>query len=641
VQPGTAPPDSWYMDSGASVHVTPNLNALTEYSPYSGSDQLQVGDGKGLEISHIGTTYLSTGTVSLLLSNVLHVQTIFKPLLSISKLTADNNAYVEFHTDYCLIKDQASHQVLLKGIHLNGLYLVSSHSPSAFVCEKTTGIWHQRLCHSSETTLKQLISKNLISCTQNNLGVCESCCLAKSHRLPFPSSSTRTSHPLELVHCDLWGPSPVTSHTGNRYYVLFTDDYSRYSWIYFCSQKSVVLSIFSQFKTLVENLLSCQIKTLQMDGGTEFLPIMRSYPSIQFHVSCPYTPQQNGLVERKHRHIVELSLATMFNAHIPQLYWSDIFESVVFVINRLPTSSLESDSPYQVLFSKSPDYAFLKVLGCSCYPYIRPYAANKLSPRSTPCVFLGYSIMYKGYKCLSLNTNKIYISRHVIFDEYSFSFTKTSAPATSSLSPSHTSSLVVIPPYHPPQQTSSSDKSDSLSSPLTPSPPLRNLPASTSVPSPPVSNTPLLVYTRRKPSLSQKPSSTASLHPMQTCSKAKPPSHALLSVCDPNVHSLDPTSYTQASKFQHWRDAMAQELAALAHNNTWSLVPISEASNVVGCKWVFKTKRHSTGKIERYKARLVAKGYTQEEGLDFTDTLSPVVKPTTIRIILSFAVMNN
>jgi Reverse transcriptase (RNA-dependent DNA polymerase) len=324
-------------------------------------------------------------------------------------------------------------------------------------------------------------------------------------------------------------------------------------------------------------------------------------------------------------------------------YPSCIFESVVFVINRLPTSSLESASPYQVLFSKSPDYAFLKVLGCSCYPYTRPYAAHKLSPRSTPCVFLGYSNMYKGYKCLNLNTNKIYISRHVIFDEYSFPFTKTSTPVTSSLTP-HPSSLVVIPPYHPPQQTSSSDNSDSLSSPITPSPPLRTLPASTSVPSPPVSNTPLLVYTRRTSSLSQKPSSTASLHPMQTRSKAKPPSlttHALLSVCDPNVHSLDPTSYTQASKFQHWRNAMAQELAVLAHNNTWSLVPISEASNVVGCKWVFKTKRHSTGKIERYKARLVAKGYTQEEGLDFTDTFSPVVKPTTIRIILSFAVMNN
>jgi GAG-pre-integrase domain len=200
VQLGTAPPDSWYMDSGASVHVTPNLNVFTEYSPYSGSDQLRVGDSKGLEISHIGTAYLSTGTISLLLSNVLHVQTISKSLLNISKLTADNNAYVEFHADYCLIKDQASHLVLLKDIHLNGLYLVSSQSPSAFVCEKTTGLWHQRLCHTSATTLKQLVSKNLISCTQNNLGICESCCLAKSHRLPF-TSSTRTSHPLELIHC--------------------------------------------------------------------------------------------------------------------------------------------------------------------------------------------------------------------------------------------------------------------------------------------------------------------------------------------------------------------------------------------------------------------------------------------------------
>jgi Reverse transcriptase (RNA-dependent DNA polymerase) len=102
--------------------------------------------------------------------------------------------------------------------------------------------------------------------------------------------------------------------------------------------------------------------------------------------------------------------------------------------------------------------------------------------------------------------------------------------------------------------------------------------------------------------------------------------------------NLNPTSYSQASKLSHWRHTMALELDALALNNTWSLVPSSEASNVVGCKWVYKTKRRSDGLIERFKSRLVAKGYTQEEGLDFTETFSPVIKPTTIRIILSLAV---
>jgi hypothetical protein len=99
-----------------------------------------------------------------------------------------------------------------------------------------------------------------------------------------------------------------------------------------------VASIFTKFKSLVENLLSCAIKIVQLDKGTEFLPIIKAHPVIQFYVSCPYTPQQNGIVERKHRHIVELSLASMFHANIPQVYWSDVFESVAYIINRLPLS---------------------------------------------------------------------------------------------------------------------------------------------------------------------------------------------------------------------------------------------------------------------------------------------------------------
>jgi hypothetical protein len=157
---------------------------------------------------------------------------------------------------------------------------------------------------------------------------------------------------------------------------------------------------------------------MQLDGGSKFLPIIKSNPSIQFHISYPYTPQHNGLVKRRHRHIVELSLASMFQAQIP----------------------------YQVLFSKAPDYKLFKVLGCRCFSYTRPYAANKLAPRSAYCVFLGYSTTYKGYKCLHLPTNKIYISRHVLFDENYFPFKE-----TSSVSPSSSSlQLKILPHCLPP-----------------------------------------------------------------------------------------------------------------------------------------------------------------------------------------------
>jgi Reverse transcriptase (RNA-dependent DNA polymerase) len=107
------------------------------------------------------------------------------------------------------------------------------------------------------------------------------------------------------------------------------------------------------------------------------------------------------------------------------------------------------------------------------------------------------------------------------------------------------------------------------------------------------------------------------------------------------LDNMDPTTFAQASKEVYWRLAMANELDVLAQNNSWSLVPASEAQNMVGCKWVFKTKRKSDGTIERYKARLVAKGYTQEEDLNFTDTFSPVIKSTIIHLILSLAVTNN
>jgi hypothetical protein len=200
------------------------------------------------------------------------------------------------------------------------------------------------------------------------LGICASCCLAKSHRLPFISSFTPATQLLELVHCDVWGPSQVISRTVYRYYVLFIDHFLRFNWIYFCSRKSDVADIFLQFKALVENLLSSTIKTVQIDGGTEFQPIIRSHPSIQFHLSCPYIPQQNGLVERKLRYVVELSLAIMFHAHISQTYWSDIFESVIFVVNHLPSSSLSFQPPSQVLFNKNVDYTFFNILGCQCFP---------------------------------------------------------------------------------------------------------------------------------------------------------------------------------------------------------------------------------------------------------------------------------
>jgi hypothetical protein len=180
--------------------------------------------------------------------------------------------------------------------------------------------------------------------------------------------------------------------------------------------------LFAEFKSRVENLLSCKIQTIQCDGGTEFKSLITQYSEITFQVSCPYTPEQNVLAERKHHHVVELSLATMIHASIPLSYWDAIFESVVFVINRLPILSRSNSSPFQSLFHQIPDYQFLRTIGCECFPLLRPYTSHKLQPRSKSCVFMEYSSLHKGYCCLHLPTNKTYVSRHVIFNESVYPF---------------------------------------------------------------------------------------------------------------------------------------------------------------------------------------------------------------------------
>lgn len=184
--------------------------------------------------------------------------------------------------------------------------------------------------------------------------------------------------------------------------------------------KSEVPYLFSCFKNQVENLLSTKIKILRTDDGTEYLPITKQFSQIIHQTTCPYTPEQNGLAERKHRHIIELALAIMSHASLPSTFWDEIFSSVIYLINRLPSQS--NSIPYTKLLNKNLDYSLFRVLGCQCFPYTRPYNSNKLEMHALPCLFLGYATNQKGYCCLHLPTNKIYISRLVQFDEDFFPF---------------------------------------------------------------------------------------------------------------------------------------------------------------------------------------------------------------------------
>ena len=139
------------------------------------------------------------------------------------------------------------------------------------------------------------------------------------------------------------------------------------------------------------------------------------------HLTCPHTPQQNGVAERKHRHLVECALIMLSHSQLPPSYWSYPISTTDHIINRLLTPNLNNQTPWELLFLTKLDISHLKTFGCVCFPLLKPYNSNKLQPHTTSCIFLGYPPYTKGYICLNPITSRIYISRHVLFNEHDFS----------------------------------------------------------------------------------------------------------------------------------------------------------------------------------------------------------------------------
>ena len=257
----------------------------------------------------------------------------------------------------------------------------------------------------------------------NHIESYDACMMGKLHRLHFPTNCTKTKNPLKILHTDLWGPALVLSSQGYRYYVSFVDDFTRFTWIFPLKTKSETLPIFKIFKTQIEKQLNRSIKCLQSDWGGEFrsfVPYLHKECILLKH-SCPSTHNQNGTVEMKHRHITELGLILLAQATLPIKFWWDSFHTATYIINRLPTNVLSMKSPYEAIFHLKPYYKFLKTFGCSCFPFLRDYNKHKFSFHSSKFVFIGYSPLHKGYKCLH-PSRKIYISSHVLFDESSFPY---------------------------------------------------------------------------------------------------------------------------------------------------------------------------------------------------------------------------
>lgn len=652
--------NEWYPDSAATAHITNNAAQLTSSEPYMGNDQVMVGNGDFLPITHIGSIPLHTPQGILPLADVLVCPEITKSLLSVSKFIADYPCEVTFDFDSVFVKDKTTKQVITQGSRHKDLYMLKDARFQAFYSTRqratSVGIWHKRLGHPHKDILQFLASSSSIVLNKDSTPLlCDACQVGKSCRLPFIASDSVSTKPLEKIHCDVWGPSPIVSSQGFKYYVIFVDDFSRFTWFYPLKFKSDFFSVFKILQSLVETQLQQRILQFQCDGGGEFVSSAflshLAERGIKQLMSCPHTPQQNGVSERKHRHITELGTTLMFCSKVPQQLWVEAFFTANFLGNLLPSSVLNDRlSPYEALHGKAPDYTSLRAFGCKCFPYLRPYMKNKLDPKSLVSVFLGYNEKYKGYRCFYPPTGKVFISRHVLFDESQYPF----ADIYIHLHKPNESVLLQawrLVNLRPPSDDSVRDHGT------------EDLPALKRVVQPPVPESPVddLLYQSHGSASSSsssdesveqdnndgdddvlaedQPENAVSVHPMTTRARAgivKPNlRYALLTVKEGYP---EPRSVKAALNDAGWKDAMGVEIDHMVETKMFVLVPPAPDQDPLGCRWVYKTKLNADGTVRTLRARLVAKGNEQEEGVDYIETFSPVVRTATIRTGLHVAV---
>lgn len=239
--------------------------------------------------------------------------------------------------------------------------------------------------------------KLLLNFEHENVMPCEVCHKAKQTREPFPLSEHKTSKLGELIHLDVWGPYKVLVG-GFRFFLIIVDDFTKATWVYLLKSKSDVLFCFQEFHALLENQFGIKIKTIRSDNGSEFVNFnMKTFlerMGIVHQTSCVHTPQQNGVVERKYKHLLNVSRSLLFQSGLPRKFWEDVVLTAVFLINKTPSSVLNGKTPFELVYNCVTGFDKIIVFGCLCFS-TKLDTKDKLSERSEKYVLSGYSNVKK------------------------------------------------------------------------------------------------------------------------------------------------------------------------------------------------------------------------------------------------------
>ncbi|SGY16338.1 BQ5605_C012g06848 [Microbotryum silenes-dioicae] len=630
----------WILDTGASQHYVGDASLLSNRQ--SGNLKVQTASGQVVHCDTYGMVRfkLKSGA-SLSLANVYHLPGAPVNLISTRALFKSGaKCGWEDGKDVMTITYQGV--ILAKTLSGTGYALDFTRivEDQAHVATRATvGAplmeWHRRYGHVPVSSIMELVKSGAVEglvLTDEKVHDCEPCISSKSRASKFSELATQVTDVLQRVFMDIgFVAEDQVDFQGRKAYLAIVDQYSTAKWTFPLKTKSAeeVTRVWIAFRQGVEKMTGRKIKRVRTDNGTEFTNklIGADFQSqgILHETSAPYTPQQNGTVERFNGSLMAIVRAVLAASKLSWKYWSYALAYATFVANRILHAKLEGKTAYEVFYGKKPKVSHFRPFGSTVYAQVPKSKRSKLESTSVKGIFIGYDSEY-NYRVLvdPDSDHKVIVTRDISVLE-------------------HKSEQVGVPevttlPVGPDEEKGPVDNDEIVVDELQDQVDGEQMP-------PARQNRPRWEYgdpavKGRNPGRYEEIDANNEI-PHRTRSQRRDAEQQVMygsamSVSLPPV----PSNYEEAMaspEADKWIAAIKAELDAMARHQVLIDSDLPSGARALGSKWVFTRKENAQGEVTRYKARLVAQGFAQRPGIDYNETFAPVARPSTMLSLVGTA----
>jgi transposase InsO family protein len=653
--------NTWYIDSACTRHITNDISDLRNLrismieieGPTS-----EKAEAKGEGTAVLNITNGNEKRVEVFLERTLFVPNVKRKLISVPTLV-ENGYRVVFADKRCEIFK--NNKIVISGVLDDevGLFKVTSEISNfrnAIALNSTIKTdhiknWHEKLGHASKYQLKYLSERGIIKDfdqkeVENYILECTTCERGKMPRKSFAKVKLRGATEIgEVIHTDVCGPIFPTALGGYKYFITFTDDFTRFIWVTLIKHKNEAFEIFKDLYNIIKTQHSKKIKKLVSDGGGEYISYefdqYLKRKGIEKEKTPRNTPQLNGVAERLNRTLMNMVRTMLKDKNLSNRLWGEALIYATKITNRM-WKKKTGKIPYEQIKGKVPDLSNYKVFGISCMHHNNEEHLRKLDDRAFPGLFCGINNEETAYRIYDINKKTIIISRDVRFYEKGEINFKIDFPIEE---------LIVF-------EEEEEEKCDNTPNGFT-------IEAEMEENFNEKSNDNLVEAMESKIEEEVEGEEederigkeTEGVQEIRRSGRRRGYSAPKREDRDfwkkTNVLNLEvprkgpiniPKSFKEAISSEEsdkWLDAIGKEKESLSKMGTWELVRRPDSKPVVKNKWVFDIKTNEVGEIVRYKARLVAKGFTQTYGVDYRETFAPVLRTESLRYLIAYAAENN